>query len=233
MFVGAVDLQGTGLGAVPTILTQQDSNDAGTISTGCVGFSAGGDVSGSAGCVAGFGLVGGEEKPGASQTLTRAFSDPKITSLGVNSLGNLAIIFNSSNQGNNEVVNLDKLVLSLYSSTGTLLYSAGLNNASGYQLTGFSGTGKSGFQFALDDPQLAAASLALQNAGITPANIGSVRIGLGAQVSNDEAGLSTFFVGSFDRPSNEPGDVPEPATFALAGGALLAIAASRRRNTIR
>jgi hypothetical protein len=176
-------------------------------------------------------LTGGEEKNGTSQTLTRPFSDPKIAGLGVTSIANLGIVFNSNNQANNEVINLDKLVLSLYSATGTRLFSAGLDEPTGYALPGFAGAGNSGFMFALDTAQLGLAEAALSGAGInTPAALGSLRIGLGAQVSNDQAGSSSFFVGHYDRPSAEPAATPEPATFGLMGLALTAISFVRRRR---
>src|SRR5689334_4336388 len=72
-----IDLSGTGLGTVPTILTQQDkggtNNDptGNGFSSGCVGVApGGGDLIGPDACIAGTGVQGGEEKNGASQTLT-------------------------------------------------------------------------------------------------------------------------------------------------------------------
>ncbi len=230
VLIGEVPLSGTGFGSVPTILTIQDQSSGpgdltGTgVSSGCVAPGTPQDVKGSAACPSGFGLLGGEEKPGGL-TQTRLLSDPMIVDLGITSLANVGIIYNSANQGNNEDVNLQQLVLTIYDGLNPI-YSAGL--AAPVTLTGFTGSGKSGYLFALDDIQLAEAID--QTTGL---NFGDLRIGLGATVSNDFGGNETFFVGYYDRLSNEPGEVPEPASMVLGGVGLLAGAIAKFRRASR
>jgi hypothetical protein len=221
IYVSTVDLTGTGLGAVATILTQQDrgggpqDHNISGVSSGCVAPGGTTDTLGPEACLALFGVTGGEEKTGANQTLTRSLVDPDIVSIGINSLANLGIVYNSSNQGNNEEVTLNQLALTIWNGTD-LVYFATIEQPQ--TLKGFTGTGSSGFMFALDSTQLFLASVL-----ISPYLYSDLRIGLNATVSNDHGGNETFFVHYYDRVSSDP--VPEPATSALAGSAALACAA--------
>jgi hypothetical protein len=201
---GPQDFGGTGLGSVNTILTLQSPGSS-TVETGSVEF---GDV------------TTGDAKTGASQTQTRTIGE-----LGVGSAADLRVVFNALEPGNDgQSITLDDLVLNIYSSTGALLFTSGAFAVQPFADT-FTGAGNSGFVFALDAEQAAAAQASAFGAGFAD-NV----IGLSASASNATGGFETFFVASAGGAPIPA--IPEPQTYALmlAGLGAIAFVARRRRR---
>lgn len=202
----APDFGGSGLGAVNTVLTLQGKGNA-SFEAGSVGRVAGGTTD----------LLQGDVKTGSSQTQTRS-----IESLGVQSAADLRVVFNAAEPGNqNAGVTLTDLRLTIYSPSGSLLFSSGAFSPVALQGTA-TGVGNSGFVFALDTTDAALAQAAAFGAG-GQANL----VGLSATVSDASGGAETFYVAS------NVSLVPEPATYAmlLAGLGLVGLQKRRRRET--
>ncbi len=199
------DLTGTGLGAENTILTTQAGGNA-TSESGCVAWNGTMSVAGPSGCAAP-GFTGADTKTGASQAA--AFS---LASLGISAAAQLQIVFNPSQPARVGSVTLDNLVLTLFDSSGNLVFTSGPTASKTLSLLS-PGTGRSGYFFGLDSAQATAFDNAVSK-------FGGAYIGLQANVSNAAGGLETFFV-STTKPTPPPSGVPEPATFALMGAGLL------------
>jgi hypothetical protein len=99
------------------------------------------------------------------------------------------------------------LVLTIFSPTGVELFNSGDFGPVNFADT-FTGAGNSGFVFALDAVQAAAA----QAAAFT-GDFGSNVFGLSANLSNATGGFETFFVASAGGSVTPP--IPEPQTYAL------------------
>ena len=242
VFVGPVDLGGTGLGAVTTVLTITSPGNS-TIETGCVAPSGSGSTT--SGC-------------GFSNTQVQSqFGTPSLAAAGIGTASDLRIVFNASEPGNARDIMLNNLVLTLYSGANT--FSASLNPAGGILFPNTqSGTGNSGYVFALSSPGLCAAmpggcpsgndmgeAAAAQtfidnNGGAT-----NVRIGLGASAGNASGGagsatggLETFFVGSVatlggpGSGGNSGESVPEPVEMLLVGTGLIGLASLRHAKRL-
>lgn len=164
---------GAGLGTVNTVLTFSRT----PTESGCVSRGAGVDVVGPAACLGA--NVGGDEGTGASQTQTRSLGE-----LGLTSADNLRAVFNSS-QSAGGPIQLDSLVLGIYSDTGTLLFTSSTFAPILFPIT-FSGTGTSGYVFRLDPADAAAAQPFFAN----PTN----RIGISASASMTSGGPETIFI---------------------------------------
>ena len=182
---GVVDLQGTGLGAVPTILTLATKNGQDTEESGKVSWNGSADVATADPTGVGGPLAGGAYTIGKSKldginntvTLTDAGWQPKM---------GLGIIFNPNEPGNSQSITLNKLVLTVYgATTGDVLFSAPYVGAPiAFDATD-SGTGKSGFLFTLDQTE----SDELNAAGVT----GADHVGLFAYLTDASGGHETFF----------------------------------------
>lgn len=208
---GPEDFDGTGLGAVNTVLTLQSPANT-SFEEGSVTRAPGGSTD----------VVTGDAMTGASQTSTRS-----LGSLGIDSAADLRVVFNALEPGNGaNSVTLDDLVLTIYSPTGTTLFTSGSIDAPIDFADTFTGAGNSGFVFALDAPQAAAA----QAAGFSGSFADNL-VGLSASVSNATGGFETFYVAGVSGDTVPP--IPEPQTYALmlAGLGAMGFVMRRRRRT--
>jgi hypothetical protein len=208
---GPEDFDGTGLGAVNTVLTLQSPGSS-TDEIGAVRRLPGDDGD----------IITGDALTGASQTQTLSLS-----SLGIDSASDLRVVFNALEPGNDaNSISLNDLRLSIFSPDGTELFNSGsLTTPLSFADT-FTGAGNSGFVFALDAAQAAAAQ-----ALAFGADFGANLIGLYANLSDATGGPETFFVASASGGITPP--IPEPQTYALmlAGLGVVGFVAARRRRS--
>ena len=195
VYLGPLEQVGTGLGHVATVLSIGDRD----VESGCVAWDGTVDIFGPGAPACPAGIEGGDEKKGASQTLTRT-----LTEIGHPQGDTLRIIFNANEPGSDRWLRLDSLVLRIYAPDGTVLFQAALAAPMTLEATD-GGIGKSGWVFGLDDPTGTAA--AFYN--------GANRIGLAATVSDADGGFETFYVAEAEG-SGGPGDGSTEGTTNLA-----------------
>jgi hypothetical protein len=201
---GTIDLGGTGLGSVQTILTIKSPGSS-SVETGCV--SPGGHT------IADCGFVDATVQNGQTQTVF-------LSALGGVHGSNLSLILNFAEPVNAPDGQLDKLVLQLYNDAGASMFTAFLPSSIFYASTG-AGTGSSGFLFGLSDASAADFDAAVGAGGTT--------LGLGSALSSATGGQETFFVGVSDVTVT-----PEPASMVLLGSGLICLfLVARRRATSR
>jgi hypothetical protein len=211
ILTSASEVGGTGLGTVNTILTIQSPGSE-AVAQGCIGFDgAGNEVTANCFTTSGASsFLDDVVKTGASQT---ELIDVALT--GAATAAELSIIYNSSQPAGGSVL-LESLVLTIYSSTGTALYTAETEAPVNLTST-FSGTGQSGFEFVLDADQAAAAQPFWQDGNL---------LGLGALVEEGTGGLETFYTGNVEAFTA----VPEPSGVLLVLGGLLMACRFRPRR---
>lgn len=176
---GTVDLSGTGLGAVATILTLQSPAN-GSTETGC--------ISPAGHALADCGFADMTVQSGATQVVFLSALS------GVNG-SNLNVILNFNEPTTALSGQLDQLVLQLYNSAGVSLFSATLSPVPVFWAdVGTGGTGNSGFVFTLANPAAFDAAVAA----------GGTQLGLGAALSSVTGGNETFFVGVARTVTPEP-----------------------------
>ena len=226
------EFSGTGLGAVPTIVTFQSNG----FETGCVGQ---GGALGSA-LFAGVCSAGGDTKTGNSQAQLQPLSAAGITT-GAAGAANFGLIFNAVQPAGGPLTVTD-IRVAFYSSTGTFLYqSSGLfcqGSASGPVVPSGSGclltftqqgTGNSGFLVTLDAAQQAAAVTA--GAFSSTGNLVGVSSAAGTAGAPSAGGSETIFLANAGAAS--PQATPEPISLFLCGAGLLGLALFRRRTASR
>jgi hypothetical protein len=225
VFVGTVSINGTGLGAVNTVLTIQ-SKANNTAEQGCVTPTSNGSAFSTGNLVGNLCSIGSNDdlKTGASQTLTRNLLD-----VGILSGSAFGIIFNASEPGGNSI-SLDNLVAYFMNTSGQT-FSANLFCGSECDFASTQeGTGKSGALFMLNNTQAASLQTFITNSG----GAGNVYVGLGAAAGNKPGfeatgGLETFFV--FNAVQGVTFSiVPEPSTTVLATTGFLGLALIARRR---
>jgi hypothetical protein len=197
---GTVDLSGTGLGTVSTILTVKSPGSS-SVETGC--------VSPSGHAITDCGFADATVQSGQTQTVF-------LSALGGVNGSNLSLVLNFAEPENEPDGQLDQLVLQLYNGAGASLFTAALPSPIFYASTG-AGTGSSGFLFGLSATSAAAFDAAVGAGGTT--------LGLGTALSSVTGGQETFFVGVSDVTVT-----PEPATMALLGSGLLGMFGVGRRR---
>jgi len=211
ILAGPGDFQGTGLGAVNTVLTLTSPANS-TSETASVVWN--GTTS----------TTTGDALTGASQSNT-----PTLGSLGVTSPSSLRIVLNAAEPGNATSLTVSNLALSIFSPTGTSVFTSDPFAAQTLNTTN-PGIGNSGFVF-----QLSAAEIARANGAFSANN----RIGLSATINDATGGPETFFAVNFASNGGGGGTgtgggsgnaVPEPSTVAIFGLGLAALGFMRRRN---
>ena len=205
---------GTGLGAMPTLVTIQETGPVSGTESGCISFGS------STTCVSGTGLVGGDTT--AITQLRTAADLPGITNAG-----QLALVVNLNEPGVDQTATLTGLYLSIYSPTGTLL---GLHQYTGpdLPLVESPGIGSAGTVFTLDAAEQAAAIMQCPN--VAQCVFGG---GLEFLAGTAQGGPETMFLSFVSQdgvipPGQQP--VSEPASLALFGLSLLTLAAMRRKR---
>jgi len=205
VFVGLVPGGGAGIGTSNVVLTVHSGQDG--LETGCVGWNGSTDVIGSAACPStGISppILGGDESTGSSQTQTRS-----VTDTGVLTAQYLTVILNA-NEPSGNAIQVENLVLTIYDSGGTLLWTSGNMNPQPINITNSNqGQGNLGFGFVLDSAQAAAA-----DPYISCVTCASNRFGLGASLSNAQGSNETFSIVYV---------VPEPFTMLTAAAGLAAL----------
>ena len=169
--------------------------------SGCVGWNGTANVIGPSACPGGLtpAVVGGDEKIGKSQTQTRT-----VASAGLTSGQSLAVIMDVSEPGGT-LLTVMNLSLTVYSSTGVLLYNSGNLVGAGTPPGGItiesSSQGVRAFKFILDATQAAAISpfictsaLVTGCAGVANTGNSSNRIGVAALLTNTQGGAETFSI---------------------------------------
>jgi len=209
VLLGPEDFSGTGLGAVNTVLTIISPANS-TFESGSVSFGN---------------VVSGDALTGMSQTQTRSLGE-----LGISSASDLRVVFNAIEPINtaDQGITLGDLVLSIYSPTGTLLFTSGAFTPVNFTDT-MAGAGNSGFVFGLDAAQQAAAAAAFGSAD----NIVTLSAAAGCNSASPAGclgatgGFETFFIASAAGPV---ASVPEPGTLAmlLASLAVMGLVVRRR-----
>jgi hypothetical protein len=222
IFDQAIGVTGSGIGAVATVLTFQSPGST-SLESGSVTRSGGADVTSDTGVLApNTPVTFGDVKTGASQTQTQPLSAVGITS----DVGSqIAIIFNAAEPAGNSVT-VTGLRLSLFNGN-TDIFDASLQSAVNFATT-FTGIGKEGFVFRLDTTEAGQLNSIIAGLGLTPAQIGALRVALSGSAADATGGPETFNLGSI---TGVAAAIPEPGTLLLFGSALTGFGFWARRRS--
>lgn len=224
LFFGPNTASGTGLGAVNSLVTAHDpggSGDNNGTESACIEATSTGDVTSPCHFLAG--EQGGDNVTGAGNNTYTLASLASSTNPTVDA-GELALVVNVAEPGNDTTVTLTDLYLSAFNGTTTdyFHYTGGplvLNQDSQSP----NGTGQSGFLFYLSAAEAAEAN--------TFCSTGTCVIGGGVQFAAGTTanGNETVYITSL--PAGvPPQEIPEPGVLSLLGAGLIAFVARKRRK---
>jgi hypothetical protein len=216
VFAPAVQVQGSGLGAVNTLVTAGDNGNgqgANGTESGCVSSTGGATFNFS--CLNG--LQGGDNQA-INQTRL-------LSTISTTDASDLALVVNIAETGQDLTVTLTDLYLSFYGLNGMLLGTFSYTGPD-VMLTQGTGTGigGSGFVFVLDAAQQLQADAACPVLANCYAG-GGFQF-LGGSTNN---GPETLYITTVANGGGGSAEIPEPGSLALFGAGLLGLLALRRR----
>jgi len=226
IFQGPIDLKGTGLGNVDTILTMT-SHGSGSSESGKVSWNGSANIVTADPNPPGFTAAGSTDMTGINHTIT-------MSQTGWTSGQGLGIVFNPAEPGplggTANMITLNYLEMTIYDdSTGNVLFTAPWTGGPLTLAAVDPGTGNSGYLFDLDQAE----TNGLNNvAGLSSTD----RIGLLAYATDAQGGQETFFgtvIGTprcTDCTPTPFSTTPEPASLFILGGALVATGLVRRKK---
>ena len=220
LYFGQVALSGTGHGGVNEVLFFPEMKP--TTVGGCASRIGAADFLGGV-CPPVVGTdFGNDQDPAYSKTVTPFLA-------GITNVFSVGIVINFAEPGSadKKSIQVSNLVLAFYHpTTGAVLYWAQLGSPVNFP-DGATGSGRSGFTFAMDLSQALAAQTALAAAGFGGVDFQTVRIGVGAKLADQEGHTGIMLMNVQDL------SIPEPASFVSAGAGLLALAFFLRRRARR
>jgi hypothetical protein len=230
---GTIDITGAGFGAIPRLLTVQQTGGGGTES-GCTAVTAGGGIvigptacSGSDAIIDGNGFknLGGSEPPPLVDN--QKYSVPLLSAYGISSLGSVQIVFDATQQSSTAISMAD-LSLKFYNgTTGAFITSIDTLN-SPTTVTGVQqGNGGAGAVFVINGAEQTSVAAALAAAGVT---VGNTQIALETTFTGGVAGPESFFLRNGGGGGGGGNAVPEPTTAWMLGSGLIGVSMFLKRR---